>query len=58
MARCSRESLLDDKITQGLRPQQLSDAPISCESDKCGNGDDDDMILDPQRHREAEKGRG
>jgi hypothetical protein len=42
MARCSRESLLDDEIIQELHADLLSDAPSDCESDKSSNNDDDD----------------
>jgi hypothetical protein len=42
MARCNRESLLDDKIMQELHPDPLSDVPSDCESDRSSNGDDDD----------------
>jgi hypothetical protein len=42
MARCSRESLLNDEIIQELRADRLSDAPSDCESDKSSNDYDDD----------------
>jgi hypothetical protein len=46
---------------QELHADRLSDAPSDYESDKSSDDDDDDddddmMILDPRRHRKAERG--
>jgi hypothetical protein len=45
---------------QELHADRLSDAPSDYEGDKSSDDDDDDdvMILDPRRHRKAERGRG
>jgi hypothetical protein len=58
MARRSRESLLDDEITQELHGDRLLDAPSDCESVKSGNVMMTTMSLGPRRHRKAGNGRG
>jgi hypothetical protein len=58
MAQCNRESFLDDEFIQDLHADRLSDAPSDCESDKIVLLMMTMMILDPQRHRKAEKCRG
>jgi hypothetical protein len=57
MAHRSKESLLDDEIIQELHADQLSDAPSDCEGDKILMITTTMMILGPQRHRKAGKGR-
>jgi hypothetical protein len=58
MACSSRRSSLDDEIVQELHADRLSDVLSDCESDKVVMTMMTTMILDPQRHRKAEKGRG